>query len=187
VDALAQHLRDLRHERGLSLVQLAQATGISSSFLSLLEQGRSDVTIGRLIRVAEFYDVDLADLLAGGRTEPPDDVHVLRASEENMLRSETEGVDLYELAAGARWTLVAMLGAFQPGGKLDVPNEHAREREFMIFVIDGAIELALKDKLPVRLHRGEGAITRTVAPHRVRNVGPGRARVLSVAMNPPTG
>ncbi len=45
--------------------------GISSSFLSLIEQAQSDITIGRLARLAEFYDVELADLLSGLRARPP--------------------------------------------------------------------------------------------------------------------
>jgi transcriptional regulator with XRE-family HTH domain len=40
-------LRELRKEKGSSLVQVADATGISKSFLSLVESGRSDITIGR--------------------------------------------------------------------------------------------------------------------------------------------
>jgi hypothetical protein len=37
--------------------------GISSSFLSLLEQGRTDIAIGRLLHLAWFYDVELTDPL----------------------------------------------------------------------------------------------------------------------------
>ena len=68
---LAARLKQLRAEHGLSLSQLARATGISSSFLSLLEQAQSDITIGRLARLAEFYDVELADLSTARRPRPP--------------------------------------------------------------------------------------------------------------------
>jgi DNA-binding Xre family transcriptional regulator len=57
--SLALTLRRLRAERGLSQSDLARVTGISSSFLSLVEQGRSDITIGRLLRLAEFYDLEI--------------------------------------------------------------------------------------------------------------------------------
>jgi len=45
---LGTRLRALRTERGLSLSQLESATSISSSFLSLVESGKSDITISRL-------------------------------------------------------------------------------------------------------------------------------------------
>jgi transcriptional regulator with XRE-family HTH domain len=62
--SIALTLRRLRTERKLTQSDVARETGISSSFLSLVEQGRSDITIGRLLRLAEFYEVELSDLLA---------------------------------------------------------------------------------------------------------------------------
>jgi len=84
---LAARLKRLRLERGLSLAQLSRATGISSSFLSLVEQAQSDITVGRLIRLAEFYDVELVDLLSGPPTAPGEHVHILRATTEHMMHS----------------------------------------------------------------------------------------------------
>lgn len=49
----------------LSQAELSCAVGISSSFLSLLEQGRTDIAIGRLLHLAGFYDVEFADLPVG--------------------------------------------------------------------------------------------------------------------------
>jgi predicted transcriptional regulator len=56
---LGRRLRAFRATRGLSLANLAKKTGISSSFLSLVEQGKSDITITRLLRLAKFYEVGL--------------------------------------------------------------------------------------------------------------------------------
>ena len=38
---------------------------ISASFLSLVEKDRSDITIGRLVRLIEFYGISITDLLPG--------------------------------------------------------------------------------------------------------------------------
>ena len=46
----------------LSQAELSCAVDISSSFLSLLEPGRTDIAIGRLLHLAGFYDVELTDL-----------------------------------------------------------------------------------------------------------------------------
>ena len=46
----------------LSQAELSCAVDMSSSFLSLLEQGRTDIAIGRLLQLAGFYDVELTDL-----------------------------------------------------------------------------------------------------------------------------
>jgi transcriptional regulator with XRE-family HTH domain len=181
--SLSQALRALRAGRSLSLAEVARATGISSSFLSLVEQGRSDITIGRLIRLAEFYDVEVTDLVAGGTRAPQDPVHVLRADTENMIHSDTEGIDLYGLAGDARWTLVPVLAVHQPGGA-GVEVDDAHEREALLFVLDGSFELAFDGRDPIRLRKGEGAVYRSVAPYRLRNTGKRPGRILAVGLHP---
>ena len=61
--SLGTTLRTIRTARGFSLAQVAAATGISRSLLSLIETGRSDITVGRLTRLAALYEIRLADLV----------------------------------------------------------------------------------------------------------------------------
>jgi transcriptional regulator with XRE-family HTH domain len=179
---LAARLKQLRAEHGLSLSQLARATGISSSFLSLIEQAQSDITIGRLVRLAEFYDVELADLLSGPATAPGEHVRILRTSPDHMLHSPTEGVDVYDLTCGARWTLVPALSSFRPGGSIEIDDEHEHER--MIYILDGTFELVFPGEAPTRLRSGEGAAFHSVGRYRVTNVGRGQGRLLVVRVHP---
>jgi transcriptional regulator with XRE-family HTH domain len=178
---LAAGLQGLRTEHGLSLSQLARATGISSSFLSLVEQAQSDITIGRLVRLAEFYDIGLADLLDGPPTALADHVHILRASTEHMIHSAAEGVDAYDLSGGAHWILVPMLAVFEPGGSIEINDEHERER--MVLVLEGTFVLAFQGQAPIRLRSGEGAAFRSAGPYRVTNAGRGPGRILGVRMH----
>jgi len=179
---LAARLRQLRAEHGLSLSQLGRATGISSSFLSLIEQAQSDITIGRLVRVAEFYDIELADLLDGPAAAPGDHVRILRTTADHMLHSPVEEVDVYDLACGARWTLVPILSSFRPGGSIEIEDEQEHER--MIYVLEGAFELVFPGEAPIRLRSGEGAIFHSAGRYRITNVGRGQSRALGVRMHP---
>lgn len=179
---LAARLRQLRAEHGLSLSELARATGISSSFLSLIEQAQSDITIGRLVRLAEFYDVELADLVNGPPTAPSDHVRILRTAPDHVLHSPTEGVDVYDLTCGARWTLVPSLSSFRPGGSIEIDDEHEHER--MIYVVEGTLELVFPGEAPTRLRTGEGATFHSVGRYRITNVGKGQGRVLAVRVHP---
>lgn len=179
---LAARLKQLRAEHGLSLSQLARATGISSSFLSLIEQAQSDVTIGRLVRLAEFYDVELADLLSGPPSAPSDHVRILRTATDHMLHSQAEGVDVYDLTCGARWSLVPTLSSFRPGGSIEIDDELEHER--MIYVLDGTFELAFPGEAPTRMRSGQGATFHTVGQYRITNVGRGQGRVLGVHVHP---
>jgi len=60
---LGERLRELRHERGATLLQLAQATSLSVSYLSDLERGRVNPSIDTLERIAKHYQVLLGDLV----------------------------------------------------------------------------------------------------------------------------
>src|SRR5438094_6693590 len=93
---MADALRALRHSRRLTLQQVSRATNISPSFLSLVEKGKSDITIGRLVRLVEFYGTTLADLIpmAPLVAEP----EIVRVDEQRRISSPAEGIDVYMLA-----------------------------------------------------------------------------------------
>jgi transcriptional regulator with XRE-family HTH domain len=176
--ALGAQLKRLRTARGLSLSQLAAATGISSSFLSLLEQGKSDITIGRLMRLAEFYGLEGADFLASSHA-PADPIQLLSMdSAVTMMRSPQEGVELFELSAGARWDLVPLLAIFEKGGAIE--TESTTDREVFVFVLEGTFEISFGVNPPTRVHAGEGAVYRSMHPYSVRNVGRGQGRMLAL-------
>jgi transcriptional regulator with XRE-family HTH domain len=178
--ALGATLRRLRTERKLSQSDLARATGISSSFLSLVEQGRSDITIGRLLSLARFYELELTDLLGDADSSQPDPIHLLRADPEHTMHSDAEGVDVFDLAGGSRWMLLPVLTVYQPGGASELND--LEEHETALFVLDGAFEVALGDGTPIRLGRGEGLIYRSLALRRVTNVSKHTSRMLAIGL-----
>jgi transcriptional regulator with XRE-family HTH domain len=69
--ALGRRLKALRLSRGLSLKQVAAATGVSSSFISMVETGRNDLSVGRLVMLADFYGVAVDDILPARRADRP--------------------------------------------------------------------------------------------------------------------
>src|SRR5882757_8783588 len=156
---LGTRLRSLRTERGLSLSQLEAATSISSSFLSLVESGKSDITISRLVRLADFFDVELNDLVEGSRVDRRP-LEVIRDGDGSVLASRAEGVTARFLGH-QRWQLSPRVSEFEPGGVFDVAGHGAD---------------------PVEVSRGDAALVRDGAD-RVANVGrrPGRLLVVGVA------
>ncbi len=183
---LGTRLRALRSERGLSLSQLEAATKISSSFLSLVESGKSDITISRLVRLADFFDVELNDLVEGSRVDRRP-LEVIREGDGSVLASRAEGVTARFLGH-QRWQLSPRVSEFEPGGVFDVAEgeQAAREmfhhRELFIYVVAGTFEIAVHGADPVEVSRGDAVLVRDGAD-RVANVGrrPGRLLVVGVA------
>ena len=65
-------LRQLRHQNQMSLQDVADAAGVSVSFLSAVERGQSDIALGRLSRLAAVFNHDIGSLLgySARRTTP---------------------------------------------------------------------------------------------------------------------
>lgn len=53
----------MRREKGISQAQLAQAIGISPSYLNLIEHNRRRITVGVLLKLAHHFGVNATDLV----------------------------------------------------------------------------------------------------------------------------
>ena len=67
--ALGKRVRLLRRVRELTQDELAQAAGMSRSFVSLIEKGSHGVDVVRLLRLADALDVSLLELLDLGSSQ----------------------------------------------------------------------------------------------------------------------
>ena len=65
-ESFGKRLKDLRKERGLTLVELANEVNIGKSIISLWEQDKCQPSLDKVIALADFFDVSL-DYLAGRR------------------------------------------------------------------------------------------------------------------------
>ena len=182
---LGTRLRALRTERGLSLSQLESATKISSSFLSLVESGKSDITISRLVRLADFFDVELSDLVEGSRVERSP-YEVIRDGEGSVLASSSEGITTRFLGH-QRWQLSPRVSDYDAGGTIEIAGgeQAAREilhhRELFVYVITGTFEITVHEEEPVTLSRGDALLIRDGAD-RVSNTGRRVGRLLIVGV-----
>lgn len=181
MNELGAALRGLRQARRLSLTDLAEATGISASFLSLVENGKSDITIGRLTRLIEYYGISITDLIPGPDAADPD---VVREGEWRFLHSPDEGIDVFLLSSQRSRTMMPMIVVFEPGAGLADYGNHPGE-EF-VHVLEGELHLEVEGAGPRRLRAGDSAYYRGDRPHLFRNAsGTDPLRVLCVDTPPP--
>ena len=177
---LGSTLRAARLARGFSLGQVAAATDISRSFLSLVENGKSDITIGRLTRLIDHYGISVADLI---QSAPPADAEIIRPLERRQLHSEAEGIDFLLLTPDTERTMMPMLVEFEPGAGLAEHGRHGGE-EFII-VLSGELELELEGSAPRRLRAGDAAYYSAERPHRFRNASSRRRLRILCVDSPP--
>jgi transcriptional regulator with XRE-family HTH domain len=176
---LGKRLRAIRTERRLSLSAVADATGISTSFLSLVETGKNDITFGRLRRLIDYYGVTLVDLLP--RTEDP---VVVRETDRQHLRFASEGVDVYVLVPGVENdTLYAAIAVYEANSQVE--ESAPFDGVVLISVLEGSVVLEFAGAETVTLGVGDSAYFNASRETRLRTGPDAGARFIYIAAPPP--
>ena len=103
--AMSLFLKELRKERGLTQEQAAEALFVSSKTVSRWETGATIPDLETLVKLAEFYQVDVKELIDGKRFGPEEDAE---SRGKNTLRAAAEYGRHTEMRAVLR-TVLTML------------------------------------------------------------------------------
>ena len=172
-----QRFRRLRTRRGLSLAQVARATGVSVGFLSALERGQMRCSISTLRRIARFYRTNILSLFETAAENP----RLVRPGQRKVLET-TPGVRM-ELLAWGQTVMEPHLFRIKPGGGSGESYSH--EGEEFLHILRGDFEIWLISKEHYRLKPGDSLYFESSTPHRWRN--PGRSETWLLWVNtPPT-
>jgi transcriptional regulator with XRE-family HTH domain len=177
---LGERLRAIRQLRRLTLREVAGVAGVSESFVSQLERGRSNASVATLQRLADAVGIEISDLFAG---EQQAGRHVLRRQERQLLEWGHLGRKAL-LTPKPFHSLEAVAASFDPGGSTgDEPYTHGDSEELLL-VLSGRVHLQLGSEL-LDLSTGDSVNYRSSTPHRVSNPGDEPAEVLFV-ISPPS-
>jgi transcriptional regulator with XRE-family HTH domain len=179
-NGLGSHFRKIRNERGLALAAVADATGISSSFLSLFETGKSDITFGRLVPLLAYYGISITDVLPD---PDPEQSVVVRRERRRHIESGSEHAAIELLVHNTRTKMAPVLVVLDAGGELSGVIT-AVGGELFVFVLSGEIELDRGEGSSIRLRKGDAAYIGTDHPRTYRNRGQKRAELLVVQAPP---
>jgi DNA-binding transcriptional MerR regulator/mannose-6-phosphate isomerase-like protein (cupin superfamily) len=172
-----QRFRRLRTRRGLSLAQVARATGVSVGFLSALERGQMRSSIATLRRIARFYRTNILSFFEAAEENP----RLVRPAQRKILET-TPGVRM-ELLAWGHTAMEPHLFRVRPGGGSG--ESYAHEGEEFLHVLRGDFEIWLKSGEHYRLKPGDSLYFESSTPHRWKN--PGRSETWLLWINtPPT-
>ncbi len=158
-------LRALRIGQGLSLAEVAERTGLSTSFLSAVERGQSSISVGNLFKLADAYSTTVPGLNPEYRRE-----------QRNMLRPEDRPRFVAEHGLVVIEDLITRPGALEaqrieiePGGGSEEPYSHPGE-EF-IYIISGQLAFWIDENEQYNLQAGDSLYLLSTQLHRWRNEG----------------
>ncbi len=170
LETVGPRLRRVREQRGLTLTEVAQTTGISKSTLSRLENGQRRPSLELLLPLATTYRVPLDDLVGAPEVgDPRIRLKPRRVNGRTVLPLTGPG-------GIQAWKIVIPRG-------LSDPEPRAHDGFEWLYVLSGRMRLVLGSQDLV-LGVGEAAEFDTQVPHWFGSTGEGPVEVLSIFGRP---
>lgn len=173
---LGAAIRSVRHLRGMTLVQLADATGLSHPFLSQLERGLAQPSLSSLRRIAVALQTSPIELIAAA--EPPTAgvaaVEVHRRGERALDESYASGAARM-LAHGVR----PLHPLEMEGGNTEPGEVFVHREDEFLYVVDGDVHVDLGEEEHT-LGTGDSVYFAGGVPHRWWSVTGAPYRLLVV-------
>jgi transcriptional regulator with XRE-family HTH domain/quercetin dioxygenase-like cupin family protein len=197
ITSVGGQLRDRRKAAGLSLRQFARDLGVSPSFVSQIENGKSRPSVATLYMICNALELSIDELFSSAEsTGPPasgpgaqDDTHTFRGalaklSEPHEHRSSPvvapaqrrrlvldSGVTWEQLSSGHEPGVDFLLVRYQVGGS-SVPGEQLTRHSGTEYgyVISGTLDVSLGFET-YRIGPGDAISFDCATPHRLTNNG----------------
>ena len=198
MDNLGSRLKNFRLKAGLTLRELARKSAVSPSFVSQIENGKSQPSVATLYTFAQLLSVSIDELFdqRGGSVERPalvegwgpngarnpsnawhpseyaNRVSVVHPSHRSSL-TMAEGVVWERLAATPEHAVNFMKITYAPGAASTSDGDLVSHEGYEYgYVVKGTIEIVVGAET-FTLNEGESMGFDSMIPHRLRNVGDG--------------
>ncbi|WP_309050002.1 helix-turn-helix transcriptional regulator [Streptomyces sp.] len=163
-------VRRRRRALDLTLAEVGRRSGLSSPFLSQIENDRARPSMRSLQRIADALGTTAVQLLAA--SDETRTVDVVRAGDDGGLDREGR---VRPVVRGRH-----QLHALEFVGRHEADREFRHRHDELLYVADGAVEVEADGRLH-RLERGDSLLLSGGVRHRWRTTDPG-SRVLVVAV-----
>ncbi len=187
---VGERLKRHRKAKGLSQRQLAARAGVTNGMISMIEQNHTSPSISSLKKILEALPLTLGEFFAEGQAQEErcffrhEDLHVVRTSAIHGSDGDgpVSGLQIRLVGASGQHGLQMLHETYEPGADTGEPYRHDAEEAGI--VVEGQLEVTVGDQVQV-LGPGDAYIFDSRLPHRFRNTGTVRCRLVS-AVTPPT-
>jgi transcriptional regulator with XRE-family HTH domain len=174
---VAENLRHKRKLRGMSLDDLARASGVSRAALSQVETCKTNPTVGLLWKIAVGLGVPFADLIG----QPKSGVNVLRRADAQVLRSVDGKLESRPLTPAGASPLVELYELRLSARATHTSEAHAPGTHEFVVVLSGTLKLHLEGQT-LELMAGDSVSFPADRPHGYENPGSSEARYHDVIL-----
>lgn len=172
---VAGNLRDRRKALGMSLDDLARASGVSRAALSQIETCKSNPTVGVLWKIAVGLGVPFAELIGEAKA----DAVVLRRADSQVLRSADGRFESRPLAPAGASPLVELYELRLSARSTHASEPHAPGTHELLVVLSGQLRMRVGEET-FELAAGDSIAFSADLPHAYENPGASEGRYHNV-------
>jgi transcriptional regulator with XRE-family HTH domain len=133
---LGENLKKQRLLKGITLQEVANRTGLSVSFLSLVENGKSGISFANMQKILKCFDSAIHDLIDATNGQ-----RVVRAEDSEQIFSDTDACRIISLVKGSKNKKIwPGLFIMEPGATI---GDFQHEGEEFSYIIQGKVEVTL--------------------------------------------
>lgn len=181
-------LKAFRTERGMTLAELSQKTGLQPSTLSKIENGKNETTIGNLLRISLALDVNVADIFRSPADQhapaPTSRVRSITRTGEGKTVSSSNGSYTYQAYDLLKKNLTPIIGEVTAKSLEEFGPFHRHDGEEVVYVIEGELALYTDTYTPAYLQQGDTIYFDSSMGHAYVAVGDKPCRIFSVFLTP---
>lgn len=179
---LGLEIRRVRSQRGLTLSDVAAATGLSVSMLSMLERGKTGVSVGTVVAIASALGVAVSELFRAKPSVTTAMTPVAEQSEITIGSGVVRRLITQDRDRGIEMTLLQL----PPGAHTGTDPIRHEGHEYLT-VLEGAVTVEVED-LTYDMRTGDALELDAQNLHRFANTSAELARMILVMRIPrPTG
>lgn len=177
-------LKGFRTERGLTLADLSERTGLPISTLSKIENEKMELTIDKLLRISLALDVNVADVFGtpSGQFQSPDSSKrrsVSRAGQGKKV-SSVSGEYEYQAYDLLNKDMTPIVAEIHARSMEEFGEFHRHQGEEYVYVLEGELAVYTDTYTPAHLKAGDSIYFDSAMGHAYIAVGEAPCRILSV-------
>ncbi len=176
---LGRRVKKLRGDRGWSLEELANVSGVSKSMLSEIEREKANPTLSVTYRIARAFGLNLQELIE--TAESSSAIQVIRSTERSQIYRSDKQCEIRTLSPlNLEKEIEFYQVTLKPKGELRSQPHYEGTREFLT-VEHGAIRIESgSDRSELGIN--DSATYRADVPHAIVNTGTDEAVVFLVVI-----
>lgn len=164
-ELLGERIKIIRKERGMTLQNLADETGLSIAFISKVERGLTSPTFSAILEICKALQVDLIELAQPSEDKQP----VIKKNERIQMFPLADGRIRHEFGTQGSRKMKGLWITLDPG-TTDISRGHPEEE--LGIIIKGKLKVTIGKDTYI-LEEGDTLYIDANVQHSLTNIGDG--------------